>query len=386
MMGVKRRILVGSCVGFVLLIASCIDPYNPPQIEDADNYLVVDGFLDSSTGDGTVILTQTISLSDGGEVPYINNAQIQLEIKEGGVLPFTLVENGTYKISSVTLADKEESRIRINWNGKIYYSEFVASNTTPPIDSITWDIDPNNLDIKITTHDANDAGRYYRWKYVETYEYVSAFHSGYYYNEDDDAVYFRGIDNDIYRCWATAPSTNVFVATTTGLNENRIDRVKLISMSATDFRIAIRYSILVTQFSISKEEFDFWTEIKKSTESIGTIFDPLPSRVLGNLYSESASAEPVLGYFTVSSAVSQRMFIDNSELPRILYGSSFTGCHFSQIDSLTVDEFFERPKTTLVIALITDMAGNVVGYTTAGANCTDCRTRNNGKTMKPDFW
>jgi hypothetical protein len=242
------------------------------------------------------------------------------------------------------------------------------------------------LDIKITTHDVTDGVRYYRWKYIETYEYVSAFRSSYYYDGNDGEVKVRGSDLDIYRCWATVPSTNVFVATTTGFNENRIDRVKLVTMQADHYKIAIRYSILVTQFAISKEEFDFWTEIKKSTESVGTIFDPLPSRVLGNLYSESSSREPVLGYFTVSSAVSQRIFIDNSELPRIFYGTSFTGCHYSQIDSLTVDEFYGNPNSVLIIATITDMMGNVIGFTTATQNCTDCRTRNNGKTTKPDFW
>ena len=373
-------------MGFILLIASCIDPYNPPQITDADNYLVVDGFLDSSTGEGTVTLSQTISLSDGDQIPYVNDAQVQLELKEGGVYPFVFSGNGAYKISSIVLADKQESRIQIKWNGKTYYSKFVVSNTTPPIDSITWDLTPSSLDIKITTHDSNDAGRYYRWKYVETYEYVSAFQSGYYYDVDTEEVKYRDTDKGIYRCYATVPSTNVFVATTKGLNENRIDRVKLVSMLPDDFRVAIRYSLFVTQLSISKEEYDFWNEIKKSTESIGTIFDPLPSRVLGNLYSESSIGEPVLGYFTVSSAVSQRIFIDNSELPRILYRSSFTGCHYSQIDSLSLEEFFQRPTSILIISPITDMAGNTIGYTSAPTNCIDCRTRNNGKTTKPDFW
>lgn len=381
----KNKILVSSCVGFVLLIASCIDPYNPPQIEDADNYLVVDGFLDSSTGEGTVTLSQTIGLADGDQIPYVNDAQIQLELKEGGVYPFMFSENGAYKISSIVLADKQESRIRINWKGKIFYSHFVASRTTPPIDSITWESSPSSLDIKITTHDANDAGRYYRWKYVETYEYVSAFQSGYYYDNDTKEVKYRDSDKGIYRCYTTAPSTNVFVATTKGLNQNVIDRVTLVSMLPDDFRVAIRYSILVTQFSISKEEFDFWTEIKKSTESIGTIFDPLPSRVLGNLYSESSS-EPVLGYFTISSAVSQRIFIANSELPRVIYRSSFTGCHYTQVDSLSLTEFFQRPNSVLIISPITDMMGNTIGYTSAPENCIDCRTRNKGKTTKPDFW
>lgn len=368
----------------VMSFVSCIDPYNPPQIGDAPSFLVVDGFVDTSTGEGSVQLSQTIKLSDGAGVPYVNDASMVLELKQGISYPFMFVGDGTYTLTSVFIPENEEARIRIVWNGKTILSRYVVSQQSPPIDSVTWRADPEGVNINISAHDTKPVG-FYRWKYVETYEYVSAFQSSFIYDTDLGEVVFRKPDQDIFHCWKTASSTNVLLGSTKGFNENRIDKINLIQIPATNFKLKIKYSVLVNQYAISKEEYDFWSELKKSTETVGSIFDPLPSRVVGNLYVENDATLPVLGFFSMGMATSERIFIKGGELPYRSFSSPFSNCLPADVDTLAI-ELFDKPVTNLLITNLNNMMGQTIGYTTTAESCIDCRKRNGGVNKKPDFW
>jgi len=53
--------------------------------------------------------------------------------------------------------------------------------------------------------------------------------------------------------------------------------VNFIATDQSD-RLLIQYSILVSQYSISKEEYDFWNNLKQVNESGGDIFAKQPLR------------------------------------------------------------------------------------------------------------
>ncbi|MEJ7664694.1 MAG: DUF4249 family protein [Hymenobacter sp.] len=44
------------------------------------------------------------------------------------------------------------------------------------------------------------------------------------------------------------------------------------------------YSILVRQYALTPEEFAYWDKLRKNTENLGTLFDPLPSQLSGNVH------------------------------------------------------------------------------------------------------
>jgi len=142
----------------------------------------------------------------------------------------------------------------------------------------------------------------------------------------------------------------------------------------------VKYSILVKQQSLTKEAYNFWTQLKKSTESLGGLFDPLPSQVLGNMYSENNSAEPVLGYFSGGQTSEKRIFIQFSDLPPDLKLVMPPNC---PIDTIVNDDIRNYPNTFLIGSY---GAPFPLGYIKSeGPNCMDCRD-DGGVLQRPDFW
>jgi len=48
-------------------------------------------------------------------------------------------------------------------------------------------------------------------------------------------------------------------------------------------RLLIQYSMLVSQYSISKAEYDFWNDLKQVNETGGDIFAKQPYNILSNI-------------------------------------------------------------------------------------------------------
>ena len=83
----------------------------------------------------------------------------------------------------------------------------------------------------------------------------------------------------------------------------------------TNSRLQHDFSVLIRQFSLNKETFEFWEDIKKQDESVGSIFDPPPFSIRGNLFNVNNPDDRVLGYFSVMGESTQRWFTNIRELP-----------------------------------------------------------------------
>jgi hypothetical protein len=59
--------------------------------------------------------------------------------------------------------------------GEEYISDYVGIMDTPPIDSVAWRPDGDGVSVMVNTHDVTGQSKYYRWDYVETWEYESPF-------------------------------------------------------------------------------------------------------------------------------------------------------------------------------------------------------------------
>ena len=77
------------------------------------------------------------------------------------------------------------------------------------------------------------------------------------------------------------------------------------------------YSILVKQYCISKDEYDFWDNLKQVNESGSDIFAKQPFPVISNIHNINNPKERVLGFFQVSAVKQKRMFIPFSAIIRL---------------------------------------------------------------------
>lgn len=373
---------------FSLLLAGCVDPYNPPEVQTSENFLVVDGLVDLSSDNARVVLVRSQGLDEEGEPIRESGANITIEKADGQKFVLTESVTGEYTASGLVISPGDQCQLRIRTaSGGEYLSDMVASKVTPPIDSITWTAHPTQLDIEVNSHDPTGNTRYYRWKYEQTVMYQSVHASSYVWDAGLGEVRGRTLDERIFECWKTTPSTNIEVFSTNGLAEDIVSKHILRSFPSTAWELRIKYSILVHQYAIDEDEFNFWTEIKKNTENIGTIFDPQPSQVTGNIHALNSQDEKVLGYFSVSSSVEQRIFIARDELPYRFgdYQNGYPSCSYFNVDTLSVEDYFNGGKYELLINAIYDGPA-LVGYTTAENYCIDCRLAHDGINTKPDFW
>lgn len=376
----------------VTLLIHCKEAYEPPEISNAPNYLVVEGFININET-SNINLSRTINLKDTLNFLPENNANLSLEDEQNNTFTFAEHGNGLYTLNNLGLVVNKKYRLRIRTNSKEYLSDFVEAINSPKIDSINYKLQNNGVQFFANTNDPTNLTKYYRWDFEETWLYKSLYDSKIEYVNNE--LIFRDINNYIYRCWRTEKSKNIIIGSSANLSSAVLVDNPINFVSAASGKISFGYSILVRQYALSKEAFDYWQNLKKNTEQLGSIFDPQPSIASGNIHCVSNSLEPVIGYVSASNVSSLRKFFDNKSLP--FNAPSYLGPpNLSDCDTLRV---MINPQPTFAsrIAQIFP-SGNfiptepiaipgigIIGYTYSPKECVDCRLKG-GTSIKPSFW
>jgi hypothetical protein len=367
----------------VLVITSaCVEPYTPPASKNIPDILVIDGFLNSTDGSVEVTLTKAMNLSDTGAPPLVEDATIYLEDSNAGQLMLNYQSNGRYELTGLSVNHNNEYRIRVvTDSNKEYVSDFITLKTTPEIDSITWTpVDDSGVEIKVNSHDDTGNSRYYLWTYKETYQYRAPY-SSFLVVEDGDTR-MRTPSEEIYNCWNTNESTKILIGSTVRLSRDIVSQVPLQFLAADGKELSVHYSVMVNQTAISATAYDFYENLRKTTEDLGSLFDPQPGIVLGNVHRTGDAGERVLGIFNGGEVKQKQLFIKSNELPDNLRNPVRSDC---PLDSMDVDQLseFDSRNYNIVGTIIEGPA--VIGYTFSTTFCTDCRVQG-GTTVKPDFW
>jgi len=363
---------------YLLLSGSCREPYQPPAVLAQSNLLVVDAFLDGGDGSCTVVLSRSQDVSDTKTPLMEKKANVQLEDSGGSVYTLTEMSDGHYAVSNITINTQMRYRLNIKTEaGKNYQSDYVEIKNTPPIDDVTWKATDQGIQFYVSTHDDKKQSIYYQYRFIETWEYVAAFPSNYEFKNGVPVPRFT----DIYRCWSTAPSSNISIATSAKLSEDLISNFPFYLLARPSQKYLIRYSVLVKQNVLTVEAYYYWQQLQKNTEKIGTLFDPQPSQVLSNIQNLNDTNEPVLGYFNAGITTEKRIFVSFSELPRGWYFSD-TQC---RTDTALNAELASHLTDILIGGLYKGSDLNPYGYLYTSTTCGDCRSAG-GTTTKPDFW
>jgi hypothetical protein len=383
----------------VLLFAeSCRKAYSPQVFSAPNSYLVVEGMINTGADSTFIKLSRTVKLNNKITTNPENNALAVVESDNGSAYPLVEINRGTYAAPPLHLPATRKYRIRIKTSGnKEYVSDFVETKVTPPIDSISLHIKPDGLQINANAHDVTNNTRYYRWDYEETYRYRSKYDSR--YKSNGDTVLTRDYINDqIYHCWRSDTSSTIVLASTTKLTDDVLSQAPITFIASTSEKVAEKYTILLKQYALTKEAFQFWENLKKNTEQLGSIFDAQPSQLIGNIHSTTDASEPVIGYMSAGTVSRRRIFIPNSSLPpqwtKLDMGECLLlGFYFKHIEGDVVvnDENFyfnyNKPGPHSIYipvdAIVMPFVG-LVGHTGALPQCVDCTLR--GSNKPPAFW
>jgi hypothetical protein len=366
-----------------LLCGGCLESYPPPGGIKNVNYLVVDAVVDIKSAMVKVILSRTAILSTS-EIPANEpGADVTLEDDQGSRSTLTENSPGVYAASGLMLSLQKKYRLNIKTSieNKSYQSDFIALHYTPPIDSITYVVNADDLTISVNTHDPTATSLNYRWKYIETWEYTAEYHSSSKFA--GSVVVERTPEESLYTCWRTESSTNIFIASTKRLREDVVSHFPLISIRKGSRRLSVKYSILVQQQALSDDAYAYWQNLQRNTENLGGLFDPSPSELKGNMRCISVPDEPVIGFFSGGSLEQQRIFIAAKQLPDNFRVYPYVYC---PIDTIPLGKIPTTPRSTLFIGPLYTPDGVIIAYTTSTAECIDCRVRDIGVLTRPDFW
>jgi hypothetical protein len=357
---------------FLILIApGCIRQFIPAVSQD-QNLLVVEGTITDQPGMNTINISTSMPLGKRSQAKPLAGCNVYLTDDLGNKIMLSENTEGSYSCDpsfqgvvgrSYTIHVKTNSL-----NSELsYQSSPVLMRPVPDIDSVFWErvVFARDLynwpiaegaQIFLSTHDPLNSCRYYRWEYVETWEFTLPFY----------------VANKT--CWVTNKSNDINIKNTSSLADDRIEKFPINFITNATDRLKIKYSILVNQYALNEEEYAYWEKLRNTTQEVGGLYDLIPESIPSNITCIEKPDERVLGYFSVSSVKSKRIFIKSQ---------------FNGTANLYGDCVNALGSKTEIIPGLNDyvwiIGESLYGYTlTYFRGCADCTDR--GSTAVPPFW
>jgi hypothetical protein len=362
---------------FAVLLAGCREQYELPLKESDVSLLVVEGTLNAGQGPTNILLTRTVKVNEDLAFKPVLNAKLIVEDKNNGSVALNEAGNGNYTHVQLSLIIGQEYRLRIRTNeNKEYLSDYVVVRQTPAIDSVSWKKENNGLTIYANTHDASNNTRYYKWDYEETWEIKTYFTAEYKWVGGSSIV---PSPNFNHRCWKYAKSNAITIGSTAQLQSDVVSDAPLLLIPSGSDKLSVRYSILLKQQTLTKEAYEYLKLMKKNTETMGSIFDPQPSELRGNIKCITKPDEGVIGYLTASGFSEKRIFVTAQEAD----WQYEQDCSYMRV--INDPDSINLWVPTYLPFDAERSRGTTIAYYMSLARCVDC-TKRGGDLNKPGYW
>ena len=397
-----NRIIV---ITFLLAISisSCLEPYEV-DISNYEDLLVVDALITDEVKNHRVYLTRSVPNLDT-EPSVESGALVMITDETGKEEVLTEIEPGVYETDQLQFIARVGGTYTLTIrtsNGNTYQSEPCTIVPKSSINKVhykkgkEWNVDETEEfeGIHILVDGTASEDTYVRWLYDEDWKFKVPYPVLMDYNYQTQDWEYMKIENEY--CWKSYDSNQVLIHSFSNQENPTIKNreVCFVPSEVTD-KLTVRYSVLVKQLSISKQEYEFWNKLKISTEDVGDVFGSQPFSITGNIQNTNDAKEPVLGYFQTGSVASERLYINRQEIADIELPirSYKEGCRVDSFkaDGLSYSSALEIYETLVVSgpynlhdAIYSDMSMAVIGLLLAPPPCSDCTVT--GNPQKPDFW
>lgn len=380
----SKQLLYGLIL-LLVLIESCKDRYFPEYKTTDKGYLVVEGILNAGNEPTNIYISRTYPIESAGKKPLEQSAIVTVEGNDNTIQTLAMTAQGIYHHAGLSLMQNIEYRLRIKTSdGQEYLSDFVKVKKTPPIDSIGFNATDKGINIYVNTHDPANNTTYYRWDFDETWEINSFYTSVIIYDKNvNPPPFIRDRifpDEQINRCWRYGISNNLLFASSAKLTADVIHEKPIQLIPNADEKLSVLYSMLLRQYSMDKKAYEFFDLMKKNTESIGTVFDPLPSEIRGNIKCITNPDEIVIGYVSATTVERKRVFIRRPAN----WGHS-NQCLLPQVVPPDSVDYYFGTNALIPVSIQPRENSSIVDYLGGEPACVDCRSRG-GNIQRPSFW
>jgi hypothetical protein len=377
----KDRAVLLRSLFLLMLPAACVEPYYPPGESGQGGHLVISGFINASNRSAVVNLSRSIQISDYSPIPAETKATVTLTNSVGSEFKLTEVKDGSYEATDLSLDAMAHYTLHVSTrSGESYSSDEIDLLPAPTLDSITWEPTSTGIGWYVSGHSSEKNTGYYKWSFDETFEYNVKYWSD--FKKVDKLPVFRNPDEWVYSCYTTYPSTSVLVGSTKQFAQDVVSKFKIYFVPKGSIKLAHHFRMTVRQRAITEDEYEFWQQIKKTTETLGGLFDPIPGTVLGNVHNDNDGREAVLGYFSGGFVQEKVAYLGFLEMPgdlRVVDPLDFD-CggrllYLNQLLDIKPEEVYLQQLGT-----------PVYGYIVTNEKCGDCRSIFGGTNVKPADW
>jgi len=304
----------------VLLLSACEDYYNP-EINVVPGIMVVDSHVTNDPLQNFVKLTMTNSFYNTDPAVKLTGAKVML-LETGGQIIFGSENTTGYFIFPETPVSGKKYLIRIDYNDDIYESDTVLMPPLPHIDSLyTRDLLVNGYQTDIygavtpTETPSRDicidapitsSLEYYRFSDRAVLQWV--------YNPPS-----AGPPLPTWFGWKSIHDNGLF--NLAGPKDFRVSanihRHSLMTLAYNDLtyldfdgQIPAGWIMIIDQYGITKESYDFHVKLNQQLSASGSLFDPVQTQIYGNIHCVTDTEKLVLGYFDLNTYRQYRYYLN----------------------------------------------------------------------------
>jgi Domain of unknown function (DUF4249) len=302
------KVLLISFLGICLF--SCIDEIELP-IRVEKPKLVVDGLITNEPGPYLVKLSFTGKYQNSLSTPAnlaLNGAKVTISDNRGrsSELRQDVLELGTYRTIDPNFRGNAGYTYKLEVllpSGEKYATKPGVMQPVAPILNLSYEYKKveslNTTDgyqVFVDTKDPANEQNFYRW-------------SAYGFSRWESTGAICGAFSPIlcYQyCWVPTDYPQVLLYSDASINGNVIKKYPVF---LSPIRAIGNHFIEITQYSLSKDAYTFWSLYEEQRKRVGTIFDPQPAPIEGNLVNQTDPTDIALGYFSVSSVSKKKLTI-----------------------------------------------------------------------------
>lgn len=314
-------------LSIVLLISACREPFDFEYPEVSERAVVIEGYLTNEAGQHRIRVSEGTRLGEfnGIEPRYVTNADVRIEDDQGLVYVLSHRTKGEYYTDQTAVAVEGRSyKVIVELaDGRIFasQSEVLPTGNVQPI-NLQYQLGEREIEVNGTlqkeralvlenTIYKESTDKFYMWEINEFF--IKEADAGPATSLEDEL----GIrDNQPLRyCYVRDfPIQEIYVHKDIANEQfNGSEYQRFLEYVSIDSRWEYDYILMVKQLMLDVDAFDYWEQISQFSQNSGSLFDPFPARVIGNI-KEQNGAEEALGYFGVYKSSFFRKKITYQEL------------------------------------------------------------------------
>ena len=384
----KRLLYNLTCLVFgASALVSCVDEYEADISAEDSNLLVVEGTICSAELN-KFYLSRTQDIKDSHAPRMVTGASVSVRGSDGSEYKAHATDN--YYSCWIDQLDSDVAYyLHIETDGEVYESEPQQPLHTEKIASVVGvqNTPDSNIDVLVTPDAPFDADKtnYYTWSYIETWE-VHPEYTTYVYFDTNTAQKVDTIGMFPERGWRNAIGSNILVEASTHYNGQHIQRLKLYDFENSSERLFFKYSGLVQQRAISKEEYEYECARRQASSEMGGLFTPLPSVLPTNIRCLT-SHKSVIGFIGCAlNTAKYRFFFDSRDFS---VNRTYKGDTRVWLNDCTIEDCLRMARQGMYLCEWDDNNRTNGGgpLNTAWATKLQLDVRQRGAyTEEPDFW